>query len=97
MEAYLSTTQQLWMEQYASDYIIRRSQFSDNAAGDDGGVMLIGRLNCFVSIDESIFDFNSAADRGGVIALIGSSNVYGDQQDKYLQQHSSIWRSYQCL
>ena len=37
-------------------------------AGDDGGVMLIGRLNCYVSIDETIFDFNSAGDRGGVIA-----------------------------
>ena len=42
-------------------------------AGDDGGVMSIGRLNCFVSIDESLFDFNYAADRGGVIALIASS------------------------
>lgn len=27
---------------YASDYIIRRSQFTRNLAGDDGGVMLIG-------------------------------------------------------
>ena len=42
-------------------------------AGDDGGVMLIGRLNCYVSIDEIIFDFNSAGDRGGVVAIIASS------------------------
>ena len=27
---------------HASDYIIRRSQFSENIAGNDGGVMLIG-------------------------------------------------------
>ena len=33
---------------YASDYIIRRSQFSENMAGDDGGVMLIGRLNYYI-------------------------------------------------
>ena len=32
----------------ASDYIIRRSQFSENMAGDNGGVMLIGQLNCYV-------------------------------------------------
>ena len=43
-----------------SDYIIRRSQFSENMAGNDGGVMLIGQLNCYVSIDETIFDFNNA-------------------------------------
>jgi hypothetical protein len=35
--------------------------------------MLIGRLNCYVSIDETIFDFNSAGDRGGVVAIIASS------------------------
>ena len=58
---------------HASDYIIRRSRFSENMAGDDGGVMLIGRLNCDVSIDETIFDFNSAGDRGGVVAIIASS------------------------
>ena len=58
---------------HASDYIIRRSQFSENMAGDDGGVILIGRLNCYVSIDETIFDFNSAGDRGGVVAIIASS------------------------
>ena len=55
---------------HASDYIIRRSQFSENMAGDDGGVMLIGRLNCYVS---TIFDFNSAGDRGRVVAIIASS------------------------
>ena len=27
---------------HASNYIIRRSQFSENMAGDNGGVMLIG-------------------------------------------------------
>ena len=37
---------------HASDYIIRRSQFSENMAGDNGGVMLIGRPNCYVSIDK---------------------------------------------
>ena len=34
---------------------------------------MIGQLNCYVSIDETIFDFNSAGDRGGVIAIIASS------------------------
>ena len=34
----------------ASDYIIRRSQFSENMAGDDGGVMLIGQLNCYAAL-----------------------------------------------
>ena len=37
------------------------------------GSLFIGRPNSSVSIDETIFDFNSAADRGGVIALIASS------------------------
>jgi hypothetical protein len=56
---------------HASDYIIRSSQFSDNinTAGDDGRVIFIGRLQSLVSINESIFDFNGAYDRGGVIAL----------------------------
>ena len=58
---------------HASNYISRRSQFSENMAGDNGGVMLIGRLNCYVSIDETIFDFNSAGGRGGVILMIASS------------------------
>ena len=38
--------------------------------------MLIGRLNCYVSIDETIFDFNSAGDRGGVVAIIASSLIF---------------------
>ena len=42
-------------------------------AGDDGGVILIGRLNCYVSIDETIFDFNSAGNMGGVVSMIASS------------------------
>ena len=51
---------------HASDYIVRRSQIM---ARDDGEVIFIGRLNSLrlVSIDESIFDFNSAYDRGSVI------------------------------
>ena len=53
--------------------LIRRSQFSENMARGSGGVILIGRLNCYVSIDETIFDFNSAGDRGGVVAIIDSS------------------------
>ena len=58
---------------HASDYIIRRSQFNENMAGDEGGVMLIGRLNCYVSIDETILDFNTAGNRGGVISMVASS------------------------
>jgi hypothetical protein len=42
-------------------------------AGHNGGVILIGRLNCFASIDETIFDFNGAGNRGGVISMIASS------------------------
>ena len=42
-------------------------------AGDNGGVMLIGQLNCYVSIDETIFDFNNAGNRGGVVSMIASS------------------------
>ena len=48
---------------HASDYIIRRSQFSDNSARDDGGVMLIGALFKFVSTDELVFDSNSEGDK----------------------------------
>ena len=76
MEAYLSTTLQLWMVGYsthASNYNIRRSQFSLNSAGDDGGVLFIGRVNSRVNIDESIFSLNDASDRGGVVAIIASS------------------------
>ena len=29
--------------------------------------------NCYINIDETIFDFNSAGDRGGVVAIIASS------------------------
>ena len=50
-----------------------RSQFSLNSAGDDGGVLFIGRVNSRVNMDKSIFSLNNASDRGGVVAIIGSS------------------------
>ncbi len=52
---------------------IRRSEFTLSSAGDDSGVMFIGRVNSRVNVSECVFSFNTASARGGVAALIGSS------------------------
>ena len=53
--------------------MIVNSSFTDNQAGGDGGAMYIGRAGCHVTIYGSTFSDNYAAERGGVIAIIGST------------------------
>ena len=58
---------------FTSRYLVRRSEFSSNTAGEDGGVMFVGRVTSQVSIEDCSFSFNNALVRGGVAALIGTT------------------------
>ena len=53
-------------------YSTSRTLFIDNHAGESGGVMFVGRAGSLVRINQSTFNFNSAANRGGAIAIFGS-------------------------
>ena len=54
-------------------FTIHRSTFLDNRAGDDGGVMYMGRGGSHVDVNESSFSLNHATDRGGVFVTLGST------------------------
>ena len=58
---------------HTSNYDITRSLFSHCSAGNDGGVLYLGRKLGQIFIDETTFAFNSATDRGGVISIVNCS------------------------
>ena len=58
---------------YPTTYSIIDSFFINNRAGGDGGAMYVGRAGSHVITSQGIFGFNMARNRGGVIAIIGST------------------------
>ena len=58
---------------YPSNYTVMNSSFTYNQAGGDGGVMYIGKAGSHVTIYGSTNYCNYAAERGVIIAVVGST------------------------
>ena len=64
---------------YPTTYVITHSYFAHNKAGNSGGVMYIGRKGSDVRIqNETVFDYNHAAKKGGAITIMGSTLIISD-------------------
>ena len=72
---------------YPTTYTITDCSFINNRVGGDGGVMYVGRALSHVTINQGTFGFNYATNRGGVIAIIGStlemngSSIFGNSAE----------------
>ena len=72
---------------YPTIYSIYGSNFSQNTAGDVGGVLFVGRAGSEVRLHNSIFTDNSAVHQGGIIAIVAGSvtvnrtNLRGNSAD----------------
>ena len=74
-EVPLSTTQQVVMEvlctHTTTQYLWEHLQ-PEHMAGDDGGVVFVGRADSEVRIHNGLFTDNNAIDQGGITAIVAS-------------------------